>query len=265
MHRETPMQTETILLDQAAGILTITLNQPEILNALDLLEWQALIRAFERARDDRSIRALVITGAGRAFSAGADVRAMRARSAAEQTARLELIGRAVQLLAELTKPTIAAINGVAAGISTSLALACDLVVAAESASFVFSWIKLGLVADGGGSWLLTRLVGPRRAKALIMTARRLSAAEALAWGIVNNVVADGQALQRALDLARDLSALSPHALRHDKALIDTAAGATLETQLEAERRAQAECVETEEFRMAVAAFLDKRSANKGQG
>jgi 2-(1,2-epoxy-1,2-dihydrophenyl)acetyl-CoA isomerase len=259
-HRETPMQTETILLDQAAGILTITLNQPEILNALDLLEWQTLAHAFERARDDRSIRALVITGAGRAFSAGADVRAMRTRSAAEQTARLELIGHAVQLLAELPKPTIAAVNGVAAGISTSLALASDLVIAAESTSFVFSWIKLGLVADGGGSSLLTRLVGPRRAKELIMTARRLSAAEALAWGMVNEVVADGQALQRALALACDLSAFSPHALGLNKALIDAAAGATLEIQLAAERRAQAECVETEEFRTAVAAFLDRRSA-----
>src|SRR5262249_49271473 len=153
--------------DQAAGILTITLNQPEILNALDLSQWQALARSFERACDDISIRALVITGAGRAFSAGADVRAMRARSAAEQTTRLELIGHAVRLLAELPKPTIAAVNGVAAGIGASLALACDLVVAAEGASFTFSWIKLGLAADGGGSWLLTRLVGPRRAKELI--------------------------------------------------------------------------------------------------
>jgi 2-(1,2-epoxy-1,2-dihydrophenyl)acetyl-CoA isomerase len=254
------MERETVLLDQAAGILTITLNQPEILNALDLSEWQALANAFERARDDETIRALVITGAGRAFSAGADVRAMRARSAAEQSARLELISGAVRLLTKLLKPTIAAVNGVAAGISTSLALACDLAIADEDASFVFSWITLGLAADGGGSWLLTRLVGPRRAKELIMTARRLSAAEALAWGIVNEVVADGRALQRALDLARDLSALSPHALRHDKALIDTAAGAALEAQLIAERQAQTECVETDEFRTAVQAFLEKRSA-----
>jgi 2-(1,2-epoxy-1,2-dihydrophenyl)acetyl-CoA isomerase len=254
------METETILLDQAAGILTITLNQPQILNALDLPQWRALARAFERARDDTSIRALVITGAGRAFSAGADVRAMDARGAAEQTARLELIGHAVRLLAELPKPTVAAVNGVAAGISTSLALGCDLAIAAESASFTFSWIKLGLAADGGASWLLARLVGPRRAKELIMTARRLSAAEAQAWGLVNEVVADGQALERALTLAAELSALSPHALRQNKALVDAAIGASLEAQLMAERRAQAECVETAEFRAAVAAFLEKRTS-----
>jgi 2-(1,2-epoxy-1,2-dihydrophenyl)acetyl-CoA isomerase len=257
-YRETSMETQTILLDQSAGLLTITLNQPEILNALDLPQWHALARAFERARDDASIRALVITGAGRAFSAGADVRAMRERGAAEQIARLELIGQAVQLLAELPKPTIAAVNGVAAGISASLAFACDLAIAAEGASFAFSWIKLGLAADGGGSWLLARLVGPRRAKELIMTARRLSATEALAWGLVNEVVADGQALERALALAGELSAFSPHALRHDKALIEAAATSSLEAQLAAERQAQAECVESAEFRAAVAAFLAGR-------
>src|SRR5262245_46620186 len=255
-HHEASMEAQSIRLDQATGILIITLNRPEVLNALDLPEWQSLARAFERARDDASTRALVITGAGRAFSAGGDVRAMRERGAAEQTARLELIGRAVQLLTELPKPTIAAVNGIAAGISTSLALACDLAVAAKSASFAFSWIRLGLAADGGGSWLLTRLVGPRRAKELIMTARRLSAPEALAWGLVNEVVTDGQALERALALARELSAFSLHALRHDKALIDAAAGVSLEAQLAAERRAQAACVETEEFRAAVAAFLE---------
>jgi len=179
-------------------------------------------------------------------------------SAARQVARLDQIGRAVRLLAALPKPTIAAVNGVAAGVGTSLALACDLAIAAESASFMFSWIRLGLVADGGASWLLTRLVGPRRAKELILTARRVPAAEALAWGLVNEVVADGQALERALALAHALIAFSPHTLRLDKLLIDAAAAA-LDEQLAAESRAQAECVETEEFRAAVAAFLARSS------
>src|SRR5262245_51281245 len=158
------MEAQTILLDQADGILTVTLNRPEVLNALDMPQWYGLTQAFERAHDDTTIRALIITGAGRAFSAGADIRGMQARGGDEQIDRLALINRAVQLLVELPKPTIAAVNGVAAGISTSLALACDLAVAADGASFTFSWIRLGLVADGGGSWLLARLVGPRRAK-----------------------------------------------------------------------------------------------------
>jgi 2-(1,2-epoxy-1,2-dihydrophenyl)acetyl-CoA isomerase len=253
------VETRTILLDQAHGVLTITINQPEILNALDLPQWDALTHAFEWAHADAGIRALLITGAGRAFCAGADIRAMRERrGAAQQTARLDQIGRAVRLLAALPKPTIAAVNGVAAGVGTSLALACDLAIAAESASFMFSWIRLGLVADGGGSWLLTRLVGPRRAKELLLTGRRVPAAEALAWGLVNEVVADGQALERALALAHELIAFSPHALRLDKALIDAAASA-LDEQLVAESHAQAECVETEEFRAAVAAFLARPS------
>jgi 2-(1,2-epoxy-1,2-dihydrophenyl)acetyl-CoA isomerase len=254
------MKARTILLDQAGGVLTITLNQPAILNALDLPEWEDLARAFERARDDASIRALVITGAGRAFSAGADIRGMQARGADEQRARLDLIGRTVRLLAALPQPTIAAVNGVAAGIGTSLALACDLAIAAESASFTFSWIRLGLVADGGASWLLARLVGPRRAKELIMTARRLSATEALGWGLVNEVVADGRALERATALAHDLSGFSWQALRLDKALIDAGLAASLDEQLAAEGQAQAECIATVEFRAAVAAFLEKRAA-----
>jgi 2-(1,2-epoxy-1,2-dihydrophenyl)acetyl-CoA isomerase len=255
------VQTGTILLDHAHGVLTVTLNQPEVLNALDLPQWADLTRAFELARDDPGVGALVLTGAGRAFSAGADIRALHAtRGAAEQLARLELINRAIRLLAALPKPTIAAINGVAAGVGASLALACDLAIAAESASFTFSWARLGLVADGGGSWLLTRLVGPRRAKEMIMTARRLPAAEALAWGLANEVVADGQALDRALALARELAGFSPHALRLDKALIEASITASFDEQLAAEGQAQAQCVESEAFRNAVAAFLERRSS-----
>src|SRR6185295_1077737 len=167
-------------------------------------------------------------------------------------ARLEQINRAIRLLVALPKPTIAAINGAAAGVGASLALACDLAIAAESASFTFSWVRLGLVADGGGSWLLTRLVGPRRAKELIMTARRLPAAEALAWGLANEVVADGQALERALALAHELIAFAPHTLGLDKVLIDASITASFDEQLAAEGRAQAECVESETFRSAVA-------------
>jgi 2-(1,2-epoxy-1,2-dihydrophenyl)acetyl-CoA isomerase len=241
-------------------VLTLTLNRPDVLNALDLPQWEELTDAFTHARDDPSIHAVVLTGAGRAFSAGADIRGMREpRSAAEQTARLAVINRAMHLLATLPQPTIAAVNGVAAGISTSLTLACDLAVAAESASFTFSWIRLGLVADGGGSWLLTRLVGPRRAKELLLSARRLSAAEAYEWGLVNEVVADGQARERAEALGRTLTTFSPHALSRSKALVDHSLTASLDEQLAAEATAQAQCVETEEFRAAVTAFLERRS------
>lgn len=255
------METRTLLLDQADGVLTLTFNRPHVLNALDLPQWQELADAFARARDDDGVRALVIGGAGRAFSAGADIGGMRERrDAARQTERLALINRAVRLLATLPKPTIAAVNGVVAGIGASLALACDLAIAAESASFSFSWIKLGLVPDGGASWLLARLVGPRRAKELILSARPLPAAEALAWGLVNEIVADGQAPERARALAHELAARSPHALRLSKALIDQGVTAPFDEQLAAETHAQAQCVETDEFHTAVAAFLERRKA-----
>lgn len=253
------MEHRTLLLDEADGVLTLTLNRPDVLNALDLAQWSELADALARAGADPSIRALVLTGAGRAFCAGADIAGMRERrSAAQQTERLALINHAVGLLAALPKPTIAALNGVAAGVGASLALACDLAIAAESASFTFSWIRLGLVPDGGASLLLTRLVGPRRAKDLILSARRVPASEAHEWGMVNEVAPEGQALARAQALARELSGFSPHALRLAKDLVDRSAESTLGEQFAAESAAQAQCVETDEFHTAVAAFLARR-------
>jgi 2-(1,2-epoxy-1,2-dihydrophenyl)acetyl-CoA isomerase len=251
--------TQTLLLDQSDHILTLTLNQPAKLNSLDLPHWDELAHAFSRAHDDADIHAVVLTGAGRAFSAGADIRGMsERRDAAQQIARLDYINVVIQQLADLPKPTIAALNGVAAGIGASLALACDLIVAAEHASLICSWVKIGMAPDGGASWRLVRLIGVRRAKELMMTARPLPAAEALAWGLVNQVVSEGQALAAAQALARTIASFSPHALGHAKALADNAATATLAQQLAAEALAQGECVESAEFQAAVAAFLARR-------
>jgi 2-(1,2-epoxy-1,2-dihydrophenyl)acetyl-CoA isomerase len=259
------VEARTLLFDLTHGVATLTFNRPEVLNALDIAQWSELAAMLDRVQGDSSIRALVLTGVGRAFSAGADIRAMRQpRSAAQQTARLETINAAIRRLVALPKPTIAAVNGVAAGIGASLVLACDLAIAAQSASFTFSWVRLGLVPDGGASWLLTRLVGPRRARELLLSARHLSASEALAWGLVNQVVADEQVLERARTLAHELTSFSPHALRHTKALIDQALTAAFAAQLVAECQAQAECVETAEFHAAVAAFLERRSASASE-
>jgi len=253
------MEAPTLLLDHNDHVLTLTLNQPAKLNPLDLPQWDELADALSRARDDAGIHAIVLTGAGRAFSAGADIRGMRERrDAAQQIARLDRINRVLQQLADLPKPTIAALGGVAAGIGASLALACDLIVADERASLVCSWVNIGMAPDGGASWRLVRLIGARRAKELLITARPLPAAEALAWGLVNRVVPAGQALAEAQALARSIAGFSPHALRHAKALADSAATATLAEQLAAEALAQGECVESAEFQAAVAAFLARR-------
>src|SRR4029079_18610419 len=157
------MDTPSLLLDQSHSVLTITLNQPYKLNALDLPQWRDLAHALAHARDDASVRAVVLTGAGRAFSAGADIAGMRElRNAAAQLARLSQITPIIQLLAELPKPTIAALNGVAAGIGASLALACDLIVAAASANLVCSWVKIRLAPDSGARWRLVQHLGAHR-------------------------------------------------------------------------------------------------------
>jgi 2-(1,2-epoxy-1,2-dihydrophenyl)acetyl-CoA isomerase len=253
------MDSPTLLLSQSDHVLTLTLNQPAKLNPLDLSQWDELAHALSRATDDGDIRAVVLTGAGRAFSAGADIRGMRQRrDAAEQIARLTHINAVIQQFADLPKPTIAALNGVAAGIGVSLALACDLIVADEHANLVCSWAKIGMAPDGGASWRLVRLIGVRRAKELLLTARALPAAEALAWGLVNQIVPAGQALGQAQALARTIASFSPHALRHAKALANNAATVTLAQQLAAEAVAQGECVESAEFQAAVAAFLGRR-------
>jgi 2-(1,2-epoxy-1,2-dihydrophenyl)acetyl-CoA isomerase len=254
------MTTPSLQLDHADRILTITLNRPDKLNALDLPQWDELAAALARARDDSEVRAVVLTGAGRAFCGGADIAGMReGRDAASQQARLARINPVVQALAELPKPTVAALGGVAAGIGASLALACDLIVAAEDANLVCSWVRVGFVPDGGASWRLARVLGPWRAKELIMTARLLPAEEARAWGLVNQVVPSGQALSRAQALAREVAAFSPHALGLAKSLVDAATTASMAEQLAAEARAQSVCVETPEHQQAIESFLSRRN------
>jgi 2-(1,2-epoxy-1,2-dihydrophenyl)acetyl-CoA isomerase len=256
---ELPMTAPALLFDHSGGILTLTLNRPDRLNALDLPHWDELAAAVVRARADQAIRAVVITGAGRAFCAGADIAGMRGeRDAAGQIARLDRINAVIQALADLPKPVIAALNGVAAGIGASLALACDLIVAAENASLVCSWIKIGFVPDGGASWRLERALGPWRAKQLILTGRSLPAAEAHALGLLNEVVPAGAALDCARALAAEIAAWSPHAVRLSKALVDAAAMRSLAEQLAAEAQAQGFCVETAEHRAAVAAFFERK-------
>ncbi|HEY1012863.1 MAG TPA: enoyl-CoA hydratase-related protein [Herpetosiphonaceae bacterium] len=253
---------ELIARTQSAGVLTLTLNRPEALNAMSLETWDELGRALEAADADPAIRALVLTGAGRAFSAGGDVKQMTPdRTPAEQRGRLDLINRVIERLYGFRCPTIAAVNGIAAGNGCSLALACDFVLAARGAMFSMSFVRLGLVPDAGGTWLLPRLVGERRAKELIMTARRLSAEEALAWGLVSQLVDDdapGSLLGAAEALARQLADGPAAALRLGKQLVHAAPAASFAEALRAEALAQGNCVAEQDYREGVAAFLEKR-------
>jgi 2-(1,2-epoxy-1,2-dihydrophenyl)acetyl-CoA isomerase len=239
------------------GVLTITLNRPDVLNAFNGAMHRAMQDAYKEARDDE-VRAVVVTGAGRGFCVGQDLTEFR-ESAGDIAYRLRsTYHRTILGLRSLEKPVIAAVNGAAAGAGLSLALACDLRLAADSATFVPAFINIGLIPDSGGSYFATRLLGYARALEWLASGRRLTAAEAHAWGLVSEVVEADRLAERAAALAAELAALPTRGVALTKRLLDHAQTATLEEQLEREAQLQAAATRTEDFREGVAAFLEKR-------
>ena len=239
------------------AVLTITLNRPEVLNAFNAALHAAFGAALKEARDD-GVRAVVVTGAGRGFCVGQDLTEFR-ESAGDIAHRLRsTYHRTILGLRSLEKPVIAAVNGAAAGAGLSLALACDLRLAADSATFVPAFINIGLIPDSGGSYFATRLLGYARALEWLASGRRLTAAEAHAWGLVSEVVEADRLAGRAAELAGELAALPTRGVALTKRLLDHAQTATLEEQLEREAQLQAAATRTEDFREGVAAFLEKR-------
>jgi 2-(1,2-epoxy-1,2-dihydrophenyl)acetyl-CoA isomerase len=242
---------------QAGAILTITLDRPDVLNALDVAAHRALGAALEAARAPE-IRAVVLTGAGRAFCVGQDL-AEFSSGAADVGDRLRhFYNRHALAIRALEKPVIAAVNGPAAGAGLSLALACDVRIAAEEASFVPAFVGIGLVPDTGGTWFARRLLGAGRAFEWLATGRRLTAADAVQWGIASEVVPGAELADRAVEVAELFAAMPTRALWETKRLLDAAETSTLAEQLEAEAWAQAELVATHDFEEGVAAFLEKR-------
>lgn len=244
------------------GVATLRLDRPERRNAIDDAMRGEMIAALEEAGADPAVRALVITGTGSAFCAGGDVRGMRNRLAAPQEdvafngwRRQQRTHRAVALLHTMPKPTIAAVNGAAAGLGCDVALSCDFIMAAESAQFTMSFIARGLIPDGGGMYFLPRRVGLARAKELVFTGRRVGAAEALAIGMVERVVPDADLATAARDWARALSAGSPAALALAKSVMDRSLEMSFEQVLAEGAKAQALCYTTGEHRASVEAFL----------
>jgi 2-(1,2-epoxy-1,2-dihydrophenyl)acetyl-CoA isomerase len=238
-------------------VLTITLNRPEVLNALNRDVHKALAAALKDARSN-DVRAVVITGAGRGFCVGQDLSEFR-EDAGDIGARLRgNYHPNITAIRALEKPVIAAVNGAAAGAGLSLACACDLRIASDQATFVPAFINIGLVPDSGGTFFVTRLVGQPRAFEWLASGRRLTAAEAHAWGVVSEVV-DAEALHdRAAERAAELAALPTRAIGMTKRLLDRAPEATLEDQLEWEAQLQTAATQTADFREGVAAFLAKR-------
>ena len=239
------------------GVMTITLNRPEVLNAFNSAMHEAFRAALEEAQA-AEVRAVILTGAGRGFCVGQDLNEFK-EAAGHIAERLRsTFNPNVLALRGLEKPVIAAVNGPAAGAGLSLACACDLRLAASSATFVPAFIGIGLVPDTGATYFVERLLGYSRAFEWLCSGRRLSAADAHAWGLVTELVADGRLSARAADLAATLAALPTRALGMTKRLLERAALSTLDEQLELEAELQAEAARSEDFREGVNAFLEKR-------
>ncbi|HEX8176907.1 MAG TPA: enoyl-CoA hydratase-related protein [Pyrinomonadaceae bacterium] len=258
------MSYETVQLEmREKGVAVITLNRPAAMNALTTEMAREFMSAIGEARE-RGARALVLTGVGRAFCAGGDLREMR--EVAEKEGRIEaffdeplrLLNECVLLLQELPLPVIAAVNGVASGGGCNLALVCDIVIAAESARFNQAFVKVGLSPDCGGTYVLPRLVGLKRAAELMMTGDVVDARSAAQMGMINRVVADDELMYEAIGLATRLAESATASIAKTKRLLAESATNRLAVQLEAERQAQIESGQTKDFLEGVAAFIEKR-------
>jgi 2-(1,2-epoxy-1,2-dihydrophenyl)acetyl-CoA isomerase len=246
-----------VLTTREGAVLTITLNRPDVFNAFNRALHAALRSALEEAGDP-AVRAVVITGAGRGFCAGQDLREF---SSLERSLRDELeetYHPNIRLIRGLEKPVIAAVNGPVAGAGLSLASACDVRVASTAAAFVPGFVGIGLVPDSGGTWFLHRLLGFARAFEWMSSNRKLSAEEALAWGLVSEVIPAEGFEARVAELGATWAALPTRAVAMTKQLFEHAAAASLEKQLALEAELQQTAVGTADFAEGVAAFLEKR-------
>jgi 2-(1,2-epoxy-1,2-dihydrophenyl)acetyl-CoA isomerase len=253
---------EHIQISTAECIQTITLNRPDRLNAFIGHMRRDLAEALEHAGSDRSVRVVVITGAGRAFCAGGDIAFMAElmqRRNAEEFSRILGAGRRVILaVRQMTKPVIAAINGPASGAGCNLALACDLRIASTDATFSQSFAKVGLHPDWGGTYFLPRLVTPNKACEMFFLGESIDAEEAMRLGIVNQVVAPEDLESATLELAQRLRAAPPIALAAAKHAVYMSQAAELEEMLRYETEAQLRCFESDDGHEGVMAFLEKR-------
>jgi 2-(1,2-epoxy-1,2-dihydrophenyl)acetyl-CoA isomerase len=241
------------------AVLTIALNRPDKLNAFDAATHKAFAAALKEAADPE-VRAVVLTGAGRGFCVGQDLAELSEGDRDVAALLRERWNRHVLGLRGLEKPVLAAVNGAAAGAGLSLACACDLRIAADSAAFVPAFVNVGLVPDTGGSWLVPRLLGYARAFDWMCSGRKIDSAEALAWGLVSEVVPAADALARTQGRAAALAALPTRAIAMTKRLFERAASSRLEDQLELEAQLQVAATRTGDFAEGVAAFFEKREA-----
>lgn len=262
------MSYETLRYEVDSGIAQITLNRPDAYNALNMGLGRDLLHSAIEADEDKAVRCIVITGSGKAFCSGGDVK--------DFTDSIDRIGvhikrlttdfhGAISRLARTPKPVVMAVNGVAAGAGFSLAVAGDLVVATESAKFTLAYSRIGAAPDGSSTYFLPRLIGYTRAMELYLTNRTLSAREAMEWGLVNRVVADADFTAAVATLARDLSRGPTYAFGLAKKLLLHSTQESLETQMELEAQAIAATGHSEDFRAGVNAFAKKAGPPEFKG
>jgi enoyl-CoA hydratase/carnithine racemase len=263
------MTNDLIALEVQAGIATLTFNRPDKRNAMNDEMRTQFIEALESVAADKTIRALVITGAGKGFCAGGDIAGMERRMQAPPGEigfngwhRQQRVHHTQALLHTMPKPTIAAVNGAAAGLGADTALACDFIIASEGASFTWSYVRRGLIPDGGGMYFLPRRVGLSKAKELIFTGRKVDVDEALTLGIVDRKASADRLLADAQAWARDLCRGSATAVALGKTILNQSFESSAEQVFMQGSQAQGICYTSSEHREAVVAFLAKSASEK---
>ena len=263
------MTYELIDFQCDASVATITFNRPDKRNAMSDEMRTEFIDALEAVASDKRIRALVLTGAGKAFCAGGDIAGMQRRMSAPPGEvgfngwhRQQRVHRTQTLLYSMPKPTIAAVNGAAAGLGADVALACDFVIASEHASFTWSYVLRGIIPDGGGMYFLPRRVGPSKAKELVFTGRRVSSEEALRLGIADRLTASDSLLAQAREWASELGSGSPTAIALAKGILNMSYESGVHEIFAQGSQAQGICYTSTEHREAVQAFLSKSAAKE---
>jgi 2-(1,2-epoxy-1,2-dihydrophenyl)acetyl-CoA isomerase len=257
----------TIQIEIKKSIACITLNRPDKLNSFNVEMHTELSQAFDQVAADKAINAIILTGAGRGFCAGQDL-SDRAVKSDQETAQAVNLGASVEKyynplirkISNLDKPVICALNGVAAGAGASIAMACDIVVASNKASFILAFCAIGLVPDSGASWHMIRNLGLARTKALAMLGNKLSAEKALEWGLIWQVSEAEDFLNDAYAIAEQLAAKPPLAVAATKALVNKSFDKVLDQQLEEERMLMQQLGQSEDYKEGVAAFMEKRPA-----
>jgi len=257
------MSTETILVSEEAGVMAVTLNRPDRLNAVTAEMLDELKAAVAHAAETDPVRALLLTGAGRGFCAGQDLSDRAVKGGGERTDLSQTLTNGynplIEALAALEIPTICAVNGVAAGAGANLALACDIVVAGRSASFLQAFARIGLIPDSGGTYQLPRLVGMARAKGHAILAEPISAETAAEWGMIWKVVDDEALAGETMDMARRLAGGPTRGFALIKQALAASGGNDLAAQLALEAELQGEAGQSDDYAEGVAAFLEKRA------